>query len=96
MSQGTMEILDRTGDTKIIWDSEKKEEVKNAKRTFDDLRKKGYIAYSVKKKGGKGKVLTEFDPEAERCRSGINPRNPTEIQKTRWNSNNSNGNNAFS
>jgi hypothetical protein len=66
MAQGTMEVLDHTGDTKLIWDSERKEEVKNAKRTFDDLRKKGYIAHSVKKKGGKGKVITEFDSEAER------------------------------
>lgn len=59
-------VLDRTGDTKIIWDSTKKDEVSNAKRTFDDLKKKGYMAYSVKKNGEKGELLQEFDEEAEK------------------------------
>jgi hypothetical protein len=59
-------ILDRTGDTKIIWDSTKKDEVSNAKRTFDDLKKKGYMAYAVKKDGGKGELLHDFDEEAEK------------------------------
>jgi hypothetical protein len=63
---GTMRIIDMTGDTKIIWDSSKQAEVDNARRTFDDLRKKKYNAYSVKKDGEKGVVITEFDAEAEK------------------------------
>lgn len=63
---GTMRVIDRTGDTKIIWDSAKDAEVENARRTFNDLRKKKYNAYMVKKDGEKGAVITEFDPEAEK------------------------------
>lgn len=59
-------ILDQTGDTKIIWDPEKTEEVAHARETFDKLRKKGYAAYSVNKKGDKGEVIREFDPDAEK------------------------------
>lgn len=63
---GTMEVMDRTGDTKVIWSRDNEDEVQNARRTFNDLRKKGYIAYSVKGDGDKGKVITEFDAEAEK------------------------------
>ncbi len=58
--------LDETGDTKLIWDEDATDEVEAAKATFDRLRKKGYVAYSVNKKGDKGEVLTEFDPTAEK------------------------------
>lgn len=67
MSSGLMEVIDHTGDTRIIWDRDNPAEVENAKRTFSDLRKKGYIAYSVSGKSGeKGKVINEFDEDAER------------------------------
>lgn len=59
-------VLDRTGDTKIIWDSTKKDEVNSAKDQFNSLKKKGYMAYSVKKNGEKGELLHEFDAEAEK------------------------------
>lgn len=62
-----MEVMDPTGDTKIIWDAANEDEVENARRTFDDLKKKGFIAYSVKGKNGKkGEIIREFDPDAER------------------------------
>ena len=61
-----MSIIDRTGDTKLVWDGDNPDEVSNAKRTFDDLKKKGYVAYSVAKGGAKGEVLRTFDPEAEK------------------------------
>jgi len=63
---GEMAILDRTGDTKIIWDSANEDEVEEAKRTFKNLKDKGYAAYSVNKKGDKGEVMKKFDAEAER------------------------------
>jgi hypothetical protein len=62
-----LEALDHTGDTKLIWDSDKPEEVDAAREMFNKLKKKGYAAYSVEgKHGEKGTVLKEFDPDAER------------------------------
>jgi len=63
---GELRELGTRGDTKIIWDAEKKEEVQAAKDTFDKLRDQGYFAYRVKKKGDKGEVITQFDPQAEK------------------------------
>ena len=59
-------ILDHTGDTKLIWDPDKADEVETARDTFNKLKKKGYVAYSVNRKGDKGEVLREFDPTAEK------------------------------
>lgn len=64
--QGEMSIIDHTGDTKLMWDSDNKDEVDDARRTFNDLRKKNYLAYEVKKKGGKGEIMDELDPRVER------------------------------
>lgn len=57
-------VLDSTGDTKTVWDTEKPEEVEVARSTFNTLKKKGYLAYSVNRKGDRGEVLREFDPNA--------------------------------
>lgn len=62
--QNQMRIIDHTGDTKKIWDSESDVEVEDAERTFKDLKKKGYVAYKVGKKGAKGELMDKFDPEA--------------------------------
>jgi hypothetical protein len=63
---GEMCIIDRTGDTKVIWDAKNEDEVEAAKATFKALKKKGYLAYSVSKDGSKGEVLHDFDPKAEK------------------------------
>jgi hypothetical protein len=64
---GSMQVLDRTGDTKVIWDKNNPDEVENARRTFDELKAKGFLAYSVKGRDGeKGELLRTFDPDAER------------------------------
>lgn len=63
---GELATMGRTGDTKLIWDPSKKDEVDAAKRMFDDLRKKSYLAFLVAKKGDKGEQIREFDPKAER------------------------------
>lgn len=63
---GELRIIDATGDTKLIWNADDENEVENAKRTFDDLKEKGYGAYGVKKDGEKGMMLHEFDPEVEK------------------------------
>lgn len=59
-------VLDKTGDTRIIWDTENTDEVASAKRTFDDLIKKGFRAFSVNRKGDKDTQIREFDPAAEK------------------------------
>lgn len=62
-----MAVLDRTGDTKIIWSKDNPDEVANAKRTFDDLKKKGFAAFAVTgKNGDKGEQIHAFDANAER------------------------------
>ena len=64
---GELAVMGRQGDTKIIWDKHRPEEVENARRTFDEIRKKGYLAYAVRgREGEKGSQIHEFDPEAER------------------------------
>jgi hypothetical protein len=61
-----MAVMDETGDTKLIWDVDNEDEVSNAKRTFNDLKKKGYVAFKVNKKGDRGSVMDEFDADAEK------------------------------
>ena len=59
--------MGRQGDTKLIWAPDNADEVANAKRTFDDLRKKGFLAFAVKgEKGAKGEQIREFDKDAAR------------------------------
>ena len=61
-------VLGRDGDTKIIWDKTKPDEVAAARAMFDALRKKNYLAFKVK--GDKGdpsdEQIREFDPNIER------------------------------
>lgn len=57
-------ILDKSGDTKIVWDPNRPEEVENARQSFDSLKEKGYTAYKVNRDGEKGEVARNFDPTA--------------------------------
>lgn len=62
-----MHTLDRSGDSRIMWDSGNRDEVTAARRQFDDLTKKGYLAYRADGKDGtQGEQIRRFDPEAER------------------------------
>ncbi len=63
---GLQTVTAKKGDTKIIWDPDNKEEVNSAKRTFEDLRKKGFTAFSVKKDGSRDTLVTEFDEDLEK------------------------------
>jgi hypothetical protein len=63
---GEIRSMDGTGDTKIIWDATKKDEVDIAREAFNKLKKKGYSAFEVKKGGDKGTKIDEFDPDAEK------------------------------
>jgi hypothetical protein len=63
---GEMRIMGKEGDLKVIWDSEKTDEVKAARRQFEELTGKNYIAFSVKKDGEKNEKISKFDPELEK------------------------------
>jgi hypothetical protein len=66
-TRGEMSVMGKEGDTKVIWNADNADEVENARRTFNDLRRKGFTAFSVKgDKGEKDRVITEFDAGAER------------------------------
>ena len=64
--EGQISVLNHEGDTKLIWDSENKDEVEAAKKMFNELKGKGYSAFSVKKNGEQGRRLTNFDAEEEK------------------------------
>lgn len=58
-----MAVMDSTGDTKVIWDTDSKDEVDAARAMFDQLIKKGYQAFSVKGKSGeRDERIKKFDP----------------------------------
>ena len=61
---GSLHVMDLTGDTKTIWNPEVRAEIDQAKKTFDDLRAKGYTAYRVDENGKKAQIMTTFDPAA--------------------------------
>jgi len=63
---GEMRIMGAEGDIKTIWDCEKPDEVKAARKQFEELTDKGYIAFSVKKNGEKNEKISKFDPELEK------------------------------
>lgn len=64
--QGEMRILDKSGDLKIMWNSDVADEVAHARATFEDYTKnKRYFAYKVKKDGSTGEKITAFDPDVE-------------------------------
>jgi hypothetical protein len=67
MRMGVMSTLDHTGDQRVMWDAGNRDEVAAARRTFDDLTGKGYLAYRAEgKKGEQGQQIRSFDPAAER------------------------------
>lgn len=64
---GTMSVLGKEGDTKVIWNPDNRDEVDQARSTFDNLKRKGFTAFSVKGKDGeKDQMIHEFDPQAAR------------------------------
>ena len=59
-------ILDKSGDTRIEWDPNNEDEVANAQRTFQEMKKRGFVAYAVRRRDQRGEVVREFDPSAEK------------------------------
>lgn len=64
---GCLEIIDQTGDTKIMWDKNNPDEVAMAKAAFDQAKKKKMSVFeAVGKKGEAGDRVDEWDPSIER------------------------------
>lgn len=62
-----MHELNRSGDTKVMWNPRDADEVENARKTFIRLLGKGFKAFRVSATGGQeGRAITEFDPNAEK------------------------------
>jgi hypothetical protein len=71
MTTGTMKTMDQSGDTEIKWDRSDPDSIAIAREAFNEATQrrseggKGYLAYRVER-GGKGAVIRDFDPAAER------------------------------
>lgn len=64
---GTMQVMDQTGHTEVTWDSDSADEVRIARETFNTMVKdKKYNAFRVRKGGGQGERISEFDASAEK------------------------------
>lgn len=61
-----MNVMDRTGDTRIEWNPASKDEVAMAKAAFDAAKAKKYLTYKVDSQGNQGELIRTFDPSAER------------------------------
>lgn len=60
-------ILGRRGDTKVEWDLDAAEAVREAERIFAEHRARGYAAFATSAAGTADAVqIREFDPHAER------------------------------
>lgn len=64
--KSTLHVMDQSGDTKVMWSADNPDEVQAAKDTFDKLKGKGYLAYTVREDGEKGEVIRKFDKTAGR------------------------------
>jgi hypothetical protein len=63
---GVIEVLNSSGDMKIMWDRNNPGEVTAAKAAFDQAIKAKSAVFAVKTKGGQGDKVKEFDPNLER------------------------------
>jgi hypothetical protein len=61
---GELRIMGKPGDTKVMWNPANSAEVSAARKTFDDLKSKGFKAFNVSKKGEPGKEISVFDSQA--------------------------------
>ena len=65
VGRGLMRILSTSGDDRITWDPRYQEEVEFARKQFNELLAKGYLAFQLNKKDKtKGVKITEFTPLA--------------------------------
>lgn len=60
-----MNVMDRTGHTRVTWDSSRAEEVTTARATFEALTGQGYRAFRAGDGGRQGARMDTFDASAE-------------------------------
>lgn len=62
----TLHVQDHTGDSRIMWDPSRPDEVDVARASFDAAKEKGMLAYSVDANdvNKRGEVVREFDATA--------------------------------
>lgn len=58
-------VMDYSGDTRHQWNKNNGAEVDAAKHLFNELRKQGYMAYTLEN-DSKGQVVTEFDSSVQK------------------------------
>ena len=62
ITRNELSIADPSGDTRIMWDPNNRDEVKTAKAAFDEAKSRGMLAYAVDPNSAeKGEVIREFD-----------------------------------
>lgn len=63
----TMFVMTKeNGDKRLQWSRKKPDEIDAARTRFDELKRRGYLAYKVNASGGQGEVLDAFDPNEQR------------------------------
>jgi len=62
---GRCAVLDATGHTELTWDTRDQASVDAARKKFDDLLGRRYLAFKVNDDGTKGEQIRAFDPEIE-------------------------------
>jgi hypothetical protein len=61
---GTLQIIDATGDTQLVWDVEAPETVECSREKFEELLTQGYMAVNFLPTGKE--IIREFDQTATR------------------------------
>ena len=62
--QRELTVLDFNGESKHQWNPDNPDEVAAIRTLYNELKKKGFLAFSVNRKGDRGEQIREFDPEA--------------------------------
>lgn len=58
-------FIDGSGDQRIIWDIRDKQQLKEAKKKFDEYVAKGWKPYAINRDGKRGRRIFSFDDKAE-------------------------------
>jgi len=61
---GTLHQMGRIGDTQVHWDPTNPQEVETAKKAFDALFGKGFLAFKLNDDGSQGEQIRAFDSTA--------------------------------
>jgi hypothetical protein len=68
-----LNVMDRTGDSRIEWNPNVPAEVEMARAAFNAAKDKKYLTYRLDGDGNRGEVLREFDPGAARIVASPQP-----------------------